>query len=57
MSSASGRMPSASRSWSLIEIGERARLRQHEIGDPALARDDLFDPLVDGARDRSAGDR
>ena len=32
-----------------VEVGERARLRQHEVGDAALARDDLLDLLVDGA--------
>ena len=40
-----------------VEVGERARLRQHEVGDAALARDDLLDALVDRARDRSAGGR
>ena len=32
-----------------VEVGERARLRQHEVGDVALAGHDLLDPLVDGA--------
>jgi hypothetical protein len=33
-----------------VEVRERARLRQHEVGDVALARHDLLDPLVDRAR-------
>src|SRR5689334_21714582 len=28
-----------------VEVGERARLRQHQIGDAPLAGDDLFDTL------------
>src|SRR5687768_9870069 len=32
-----------------VEVGERARLRQDEVGDVALAGHDLLDPLVDGA--------
>ena len=42
-------MPRAWRSWLAVEVGERARLRQHEVGDVALAGHDLLDPLVDGA--------
>ena len=51
--------PDAERDAQLVavEIGERARLRQHEIGDAALAGDDLLDPLVDRARADRAGAR
>ena len=43
--------PDAERDAELVavEVGERARLRQHEVGDAALAGHDLLDPLVDGA--------
>src|SRR5205085_9641172 len=40
-----------------VEIGERAGLGQDEVGDVALARHDLLDTLVDGARaDQAVGD-
>ena len=32
-----------------VEVGDRARPRQHELGDVALAGDDLLDAFVDGA--------
>src|SRR5690242_21632874 len=40
-----------------VEVGERARLRQHEIGDATLARDDFLDAFVDRpGTDQAVGD-